>query len=192
RGARVPLVVLDYSVGAGATTLLCVLSLSHRLSEPALLVIVAVASLTQPLSNAGLRSVFPLIVPRPLWDRANAVDSGTFVVATVIGPGLGGALVALLGARYAILVPAVALLAGAALIVGVPVPQSEATTTPLLRDAWDALAYVLHNLALRTILITVTIYNLSFGIVSVALPVLVARRLHAGSATTGVLFAALG
>src|SRR5207244_4869175 len=105
------------------------------------------------------------------WDRANAVDSGTFVVATVIGPGLGGALVALLGARYAVLVPAVALLAGAALIVGVPVPESEAPTTPLLRDAWGALAYVLRNQALRTIAITVTLYNLSFGIAHVDLSV---------------------
>jgi predicted MFS family arabinose efflux permease len=136
--------------------------------------------------------VFPLIVPRRMWDRANAVDSGGWVVATVVGPGLAGAMVAVVGAVYALLVPAAALIAGAALLVGVSVPRSPTPTAPLLRDAWAGLAYVVRNADLRMLAICVSILNLGFGMVSVALPVLVLRRLHGGSTLTGGLFAVLG
>jgi hypothetical protein len=32
------------------------------------------------------------MVPGPLWDRSNATDSGGYFVATVLGPGIAGAL----------------------------------------------------------------------------------------------------
>src|ERR1017187_9507546 len=47
------------------------------------LIIVSMFSLTTPLSRVGGRSIFPVIVPKSLWDRSNAVDSGSYVVATV-------------------------------------------------------------------------------------------------------------
>jgi len=34
-------------------------------------------SLTSMLSHTGLRSLFPILVPRPLWERVNAVDYAT-------------------------------------------------------------------------------------------------------------------
>src|SRR5205814_10568411 len=49
RGARVPLIVLDYVVGAASMTVLSVLALTHHLPSPALPAIVAVASFPLPL-----------------------------------------------------------------------------------------------------------------------------------------------
>jgi predicted MFS family arabinose efflux permease len=193
RGARVPLIVLDYVLGAAALAVLSLLASSHHLSSGALLAIVSVASLTQPLSSAGLRSVLPLIVPRSLWDRVNAVDSGAYLVATVLGPGLGGAIVAIFGATRALLVPAGLLVVGAALLPGVPVPRVAPPTTPILRDAWEGLLYVVRNRTLRMLAVMVSIFNVGGGgALTVAMPVLVLRRLHAGSGQTGVLFAVMG
>lgn len=192
RGARVRLIILDYAIGAGATTLLAVLATSGHLAAPVLLAIVAVGSLTQPLSNAGLRSVLPLMAPRHLWDRVNAIDSGTYLVATVMGPGLGGAAVALLGATRALLAPAAALFGAAILLTGLVVPEFVRPTTPMLRDAWDGLAYVMRNRALRMLAIMISVFNLGGGALTVALPVLVLRRLHAGSGETGAMFAVMG
>jgi len=192
RGARVTLIVIDYTVGAAALALLAALAGTDHLARPALLGIVAVASLTQPLSNAGLRSALPLLTPREMWDRVNAVDSGTYLVAMVVGPGTAGLLVAVVGPTWALLGPAAGLAAGAALLPGVRIPASPKPTTPMLRDAWEGLVYVVRNRALRMLAVMISVFNLAGGAMTVGLPVLVLHKLHGGSAETGVLFATMG
>jgi len=59
RYGRAPLVVADYLIAAFAAGLIAVLSAMHALPPPALLAIVTVASVTNPLSVAGARSLFP-------------------------------------------------------------------------------------------------------------------------------------
>jgi predicted MFS family arabinose efflux permease len=146
-----------------------------------------------PLSNSGSRSLFPLIVPRNLWDRANGLDSGAFVVATVVGPGLAGVIVALAGTTVALVVPAVTWAAAALLLVGLhlPVPENASRGT-VLGDAWSGLLYVLRNRGLRGLAVTLAVYNMGQGCITVALPVLVLTRLHGSSAQVGALFAVMG
>src|SRR4051794_26339521 len=192
RGARVRLIVLDYLVGGAATGLLSVLALADHLPAPALLLIVAAGSLTQPLSSAGLRSVFPVLAPRSMWDRVNAVDSSAYLVATVLGPGLGGLMVAIFGSTKALLVPAALLIVGAGLLAGVGVPPAPAPGTPMLCDAWEGLVYVVRNPALRMLAIMVSLFNVGSGAVMVALPVLVVGRRGAGSGTPGAMFGVMG
>ena len=95
------------------------LSLAHSLNVGLLMVVVAVGSFTQPLCSVGARSLFPAIVPRHLWDRSNALDSSTFVVAQVLGPIVAGLGVALVGVRWALLVPVALYVISAAALVGV-------------------------------------------------------------------------
>jgi predicted MFS family arabinose efflux permease len=193
RGARVPLIVADFCVGAAALLLVVLLARTGVLQPWTLLLIVGISSLTMPLSNSGTRSLFPIIVPRPMWDRANAVDSGGYVVATIVGPGLGGAIVALAGPTAALLVPAIIWLAAAVLLTGMRVPHStNASSDSMLRDAWSGLLYVLRNRGLRALAVTLAIFNMGFGFITVALPVLVLTRLHGGSAQVGALFAVMG
>ena len=135
RGARVRLIVVDYLVAAAAAVALTVLALTGDLGVALLLTIVAAGSLTQPLSAAGPRSVLPLIARRPLWDRVNAIDSGTYLIATVAGPPLGGVAVAVVGSSTALLVPAGAMVAAAAMLAGVACPlcgrrRRRCSTTP--------------------------------------------------------------
>jgi MFS family permease len=193
RGARIPLIMLDFSIGAIALLLVVVLAIAGTLQPWMLGLIVAVSSLTMPLSNSGTRSLFPLIVPRTLWDRANAVDSGAFVVATVVGPGLAGVIVATIGTTWALLLPAATCAAAALLLINLrmPVPPS-AARQGILRDAMGGLTYVLRNRGLRALAVTLSIYNMGQGSITVALPVLVLTRLHGGSAEVGALFAVMG
>ncbi|HXA28725.1 MAG TPA: MFS transporter [Candidatus Angelobacter sp.] len=193
RGARIPLIALDFVTGAAALTAVVVLAKIGVLQPWMLILIVAVASLTMPLSNSGTRSLFPLIVPRNLWDRANALDSGAFVVATVVGPGLAGVIVALAGATAALIVPAATWGAAALLLAGmhIPVPENASRGT-VLADAWSGLLYVLRNRGLRALAVTLSVYNMGQGCITVALPVLVLTRMHGGSAQVGALFAVMG
>ena len=92
RHGRTRLVILDYLITFGALALMGVLALNDSLPVGLLMAIAGVASLTSPLSNAGVRSLFPLIVPPHLWERVNAIDSTGYVLASILGPPLAAAL----------------------------------------------------------------------------------------------------
>jgi len=85
RHGRVRLIILDYFVASTSLLLVATLSFAGELPAWLLVAITTVASFTGPLSSSGLRSLFPLLVPEPLWERVNAVDSNGWVLATVVG-----------------------------------------------------------------------------------------------------------
>ena len=192
RGARLTLIAVDYCVGALSAALLWGLASAHRLPVAVMLGILGAGSLTQSLSNAGLRSLFPLLVPSRLWDRANAVDSGGYVVATVAGPAVAGAVVALVGPTAGLLAPAVLLVLGALCLVGVRVPAPPGARAGIFAEAWAGLRYVARHPALRMLAVCLSVFNVAWGAITVGLPVLVERRLHGGSTTVGALFAVMG
>lgn len=193
RVARIPLMALDYSIGASGLISLCGLALSGVLPRWALLVTVGASALSTPLSATGMRALFPTLVPRHMWDRANAVDSGGYVVAAVMGPALAGLSVTVLGSTVGLLVPAGLFAAAAALLGGVRLPATErADDTPILTDSVRALLYVWRHPTLRMLAVTVSIMNLGWGAENVGLPVLVLHRLHGGAPTVGLLFAISG
>ncbi len=74
RHGRVRLIILDYIVAAAALGLIAALALTDRLPAGLLVLIAGLASLTSILSATGLRSLFPIMVPKHLWERVNAVD----------------------------------------------------------------------------------------------------------------------
>src|SRR5207302_2941850 len=106
RYGRARLVMLDYSIAALTVLLIATLSWRHALPSLLLLAIVGVSSLTTPLSNSGARSLFPVLAPKHLWERANALDSSGHVIATLAGAPLAGVLVGLAGPEWALVTTA--------------------------------------------------------------------------------------
>ncbi|MGD0944060.1 MAG: MFS transporter [Acidimicrobiales bacterium] len=193
RGSRVGLMRVDYLFGSMCIAAIGVLSLLHILPTFVLLLVVSASSITAPLSRVGGKSLYPMMVPRPLWDRSNAADSGVFVVANVLGPGVAGVAVAVVGPRAALLLPAIVMLVAAVLLIGFVAPESRpAATVSLLADARAAIGYVWQNRVLRMLSGTVTLFNVCGGVLTVAIPFIVLRGLHGGSTTVGLLFAVMG
>lgn len=193
RYGRARLVVLDYSVAAAALGLVAALSALHALPPPLLLAIVAVASLTNPLSWAGARSLFPILAPRHLWERANGLDSSGHVIATLLASPLAGTLVGLFGGEWALAVSGAVYVAAAAVMLRLPESASAAASTgSVLRNAWLGLVYTLRNPTLRGLALTLSTFNLGNGLLVIAMPVLVLGRLHAGPATVGLLWGGMG
>ena len=64
RHGRVRLIILDYIVSGSTLGIIALLALSDSLPAGLLVVIAALASLTSVLSATGLRSLFPIMVPR--------------------------------------------------------------------------------------------------------------------------------
>src|SRR5947208_448883 len=158
-----------------------------------LLPIVTVGALTYSLSNSGARSLLPLIVPSRLWDRANALDSMAYAVTGAAGPALAGGLTAGFGPRVALLASAAFFVAAALPMVGLTEPVARGGTTSVLGDAREGLVYVVvRNASLRGLAIVIGLVNAGFGILIVALPVMIFQRVHGDAALVGEVWALLG
>ncbi|HJW49275.1 MAG TPA: MFS transporter [Candidatus Limnocylindria bacterium] len=192
RHGRTRLVVLDYFIAAASLALIAGLSAGDALPVPALLLIVTVSSLTQPLSNTGVRTLFPLIVPKHMWERANAIDSNGYIVASIVGPALAGGLVAGLGAPTALAVTASLFAIAGVVAIGLRDPATRTDTGRLLADAWRGLVYVARHPTLRALALSVSTANLGWGIFFLTLPVLVLQEFGGGPEFVGLLFALLG
>ena len=193
RHGRMRLVILDYALAAVSLALIAGLSLAGRLPAWLLLAIVGVSSLTAPLSTAGLRSLFPILVPRHLWERANASDSVGYVLASVIGPPLAGVLVQVLDPAEALAVIAGVFVVAAVVLVGVPEPRlAAATTGRLWLDAWQGLVYTLRNRTLRGLWVAFGSLNVVGGVTAIVIPLIVLERLHGGPALVGLIYAVQG
>lgn len=194
RYGRARLILLDYLVAALVLGVIASLSALHVLAPAALLIVSSIASLTNPLGNAGMRSLFPVIAPRHLWERANALDSSGFVISTLVGAPLVGALVSWPGPEWALAVTAAVYVMAAVVVLGVHDPSSRTSDeSSIFKDAWAGLLYVVRsNKTLRGVALTLSTYNLSWGMLEIALPVLVLNRLHQPAAVVGLLWGALG
>ncbi|HET7419524.1 MAG TPA: MFS transporter [Candidatus Dormibacteraeota bacterium] len=192
RHGRTRLITVDYVVAAAALFSVAALSARHMLAPPLLLAICALASLTGPLSWAGLRSMFPSVVPGHLWERANALDSSSDVLASIIGAPLGGLLVAYVGPEWELAATA-ALFTGAGLaMLRVRDPSPKHRTEGVLAQAWSGLGYVLGNRSLVGLAATFIVFGVGWGCVVIAMPVLVLGRLHESAAVVGYIWGAMG
>ncbi len=193
RHGRVRLIILDYLVAFSSLSLIAILSLAGDLPWWLLLGIAAVSSLTGPLSSSGLRSLFPLMVPEPLWERVNAVDSNGWVLASVVGAPIGALMAQVLGFEPAFLIVAAAFFIAGMVMIGAPDPRTAVITTGnLMRDAWLGLVYTWNNRTLRSLAISLSIMNLSGGMIEIVVPVLILQHLHLDQAWVGYTFGLMG
>jgi MFS family permease len=193
RHGRVRLIILDYIVVTITLGLIAALSLSGHLPAWLLVAIVSVAALTGPLSQSGLRSLFPLLVPEHLWERVNAVDSNGWVLATVVGAPMGAVIAQLVGFEVALICIAVAYAAAAAVMAGAPDPRTDvASTGNLMRDAWLGLVYTWNNRTLRSLAISLSTMNVGWGMVEIVVPVLILKHLGMGQDMVGYMFGLSG
>jgi MFS family permease len=193
RHGRARLIVIDQVVGASSLMLIAALALADALPPAVLVLVTAIAGITAPLSSVGLRTLFPLIVPKRLWERVNALDSNGYVVATLIGPPAAGLLVQVAGGPVTLLVIGTLFAIAAVVFLRIADPYNETESTgKLLVDAWQGLQYTLRNPTLRALGISLAILNLGWGIVTITLPVLVLHQFGLGAAVVGGVFAVSG
>ena len=88
-------------------------------------VLVFLMGLARTAFNPTVRAAFPSVVGEGDLTRANALIGGTFSASIMLGPALGGLLVASIGVDAAFLVDAVTYLISAILLSRVPLPRRE-------------------------------------------------------------------
>ncbi|HEX2889166.1 MFS transporter [Vineibacter terrae] len=191
-------IVIDMVAGALLLTSLVVLHATAAMSSPALLLLVALYSLTSPLSFAGIRTLIPRLVPEPARDRANALDTSSYALVDVLGPVLAGLLFGVAGATVTLLVIAASYLAAAASLISLTRrepgrPGGRIAT--LMGEAKAGLTYVVRHRVLRGLAVSYALFMASFGILLIAVPVFVLQALGdrgAADGAVGVLWALSG
>jgi len=193
RHGRTRLVVFDYLVGAASLTLIGVLALAGDLPAWLLIAISAVSSLTSPLSNTGLRSMFPLIVPQHLWTRVNAIDSNGYLASTLIGPPIAAAMVQFIGGPVTLIVVGLLFAVAAVILFGTTDPTTgSATHGTLLHDAWAGLVYTWQNRTIRGLAFSMSLLNMSGGVMTILIPIIVLNSLHESEGWVGAVWAVSG
>jgi MFS family permease len=189
-------IAMDMACSAACMFAVTVLALAGTDSAWSLSVLVALYSLTKPLSSAGVRSLLPTLVTPDAFDHANALDTSIHAIIEVVGPALGGALFGLGGAVTAFaVVVALHAAACATLLRAVPCPAGPSSPQQgVLRDAGAGVVYVLRHKSLRAIALIYACYQVGWGILLVAVPVALTRALGGahGGVAVGLLWAISG
>jgi len=184
-GRRRAAIAVNQIVLAGA---LAALTLA---SAPAVLIACAgLAGLTQPLVTGGFSSMVPELTENRA--RGAALDSMTYSVAGVAGPGLAALVAGLAGPATAVLGQAAVALAGLGALLSLPagVDAHPAAAPRLVTALRRGLGRLVRVPGLRAVTLTTVLEQLPAGLLSVVAPAL-AVELGARRAAGGWILAAV-
>jgi len=199
-------------VRAGAVAALAVSALAGPPHAYILVPISVIIGAGEGIFLPGSFAIVPALLPDADLEAGNAITTGGTQLATLIGPGVGGAVVALAGAAPAFVVDAASFAVSALTLWGIrahavasqaraespPVGASGGTEQPSVASAPSGPAPTVRHLlaterALQVILVVLVAANLGAGgMGDVALPALARGPFGAGAAGYGALLAAYG
>ncbi|WP_329201212.1 MULTISPECIES: MFS transporter [unclassified Streptomyces] len=200
-------VAMDTTASAVLVGGIAVFSVLDRLTPAVLYVMLGLFSITSPLTDGGIRTLFPQFVPDAAYDRANALDLSTYSVIEVGGPLVAGALFALSGANpalltvaamYALAALSLSLLRGGTAKAGADRGVARDPEEPeqhLLRSAWEGITYLLRNPTLRGLAASYAVFQVAYGMLVIIVPVAVGGHVAdeaSSSRYVGVIWAVLG
>jgi MFS family permease len=126
--------------------------------------------------------------------NAIALNSSVFNAARLLGPSLGGVLIAAVGEGYCFLLNGVSYLAVVAALIAMRLPARELTpkSTDSLGEFREGLAYTFGFLPLRNVILLVSTSSFMGYSYVVLMPILARDILHGGPKTLGFLMATAG
>jgi len=160
-----------------------------------LLVAGFVTGLATVVFQVAYQSYLPRLVEKADLVEGNAKLQGTQAVAGVVGPGLGGLLVHLVRAPFALLVDAASYLVSVVALLAIrsrepePVPAQERN---LRKEIGEGARYVVADPLLRVLTISPAIGNFFYIGFQAIVVLFLVRSVHAESGTVGVLLALVG
>jgi MFS family permease len=130
-------------------------------------------------------------------DLPNAIALNSSMVngTRIIGPSIGGVLIAAFGEGWCFAIDAISYVAVIASIVAMRVPprvNPEAAEMHLLEELHHGWKYVFHSVPIRSALLLVAIVSTAGTPYTVLMPAIAAQVLHGGPNTLGLLMTATG
>jgi predicted MFS family arabinose efflux permease len=185
------LVVVVVDLARTAVLLLLATSIvTGAVSVPVVLVAVFLFASAEVFADTASGTLLPMLVPRSDLGLANArLQTGFITVNQLAGPPLGAFLYAA-GAAWPFLAQAVLVGLGALLVSRLVLPGGARPVRerhPLRRDIAEGLRWVVHHPAVRTLVLTITIFNITYGAAWSVLVLYATDRLGMGPVGFGLL-----
>ncbi len=169
--------------------------LRHGLTLPLLLGLVAIAGALSPLAYLGRSVILPSLVDAGDWEPANAVLQLNMNLVSLLGPALGGILVATVGVPTTLIIAAGCYAVYVAVLARLPRPSFrgiEGLGSPPLGSWKDDLRsgfrYVMKTPVLALLALVTLLFSLTYGPLEPALPLLVSTVYHDGAQVLGLLW----
>lgn len=190
---RVRLMVATDVVRAAAVASLV---FAGSLSLPHVYVVAAILGLSGAMFQPAMQASLPNLVPRERLVAANALVSGSYHLAVMVGPVLGGVLVAKFGAGTAFTVNAFSFILSALLIAQIRVSTRAASeqgaTTKQMAALAEGLRYVRGTPLVRGILLVLGLVIFASALRSPLEPVFVIQTLGREATALGLIGGAWG
>lgn len=194
---RLPRKRLMVAADLGRALVVCGLVFAPNLST--VLALVLVRGVFSTFFGPARQATIATVVPQADLLAANSLSQLSFQLTKILGPVLGGLLVAAVGPRFAFMVNAVTFLVSAAFIVQLPnitpAAQTKAETEEQAPNFWRefraGLSYLIHQ---RALLLAVASNSVAWLIIFMfdSLGVLVLRELDMGVARFGLTIGSIG
>jgi MFS family permease len=191
RGRR-PLMLVTQTCMTLLAAALALLTLSHRATLASVYLLAGLAAAATAFDAPARQALTPNLVPREDLPNALSLMATLFQVASVVGPGLAGILIASLGVGWAYAVNALSFLAvlGALLLMrGVREPAAHERTAINLHAAIQGLRFVFRAPLIRGSMILDFLATF-FSSATILLPIFAQDLLHVGARGYGWLYAA--
>jgi len=141
--------------------------------------------------NPALNSFIPLLVQKDSLTRANSLTHSSRNFSGVLGPALGGILMALFGAGLVMLLDGLTFLLSALAMILVKISSVKKTkgagNKHFLADLWDGLKYIKKEAVIFGTLILFSLINFFIAPIGILLPVVVKDILKMGPEGFGFL-----
>src|SRR3954463_8729786 len=144
------------------------------------------------VQNVVRSAIVPNLVAPERLRQALALNFGLYQLTLVVGPALGGVLIAALGVGWAYAIDAASCLAMVGALVGMApqLPERHGPTLPVGRSIAEGLRFVRGEQALMGSF-AIDLVAMTFGMPRALFPVLAVSVYGAGASGTGLLFAAV-
>lgn len=194
RFRRRPVLVAADLVRAVLLATIPVAALLGVLSVTQLVVVSLLTGFARVFFDVGYQSYIPLVIGK---DRVLAGNSSTETIRAsgeFVGPGVGGWLVAVLGAANVVVVQVATFVVSAVSLIAIR--THEPTSAPrtdrpnLCRQIQEGLVFVFENPILRATALTSATSNIAFAIASAVTVIFLARTLELSATAIGLVIAA--
>ncbi|MDQ1630170.1 MAG: hypothetical protein QOC80_142, partial [Frankiaceae bacterium] len=176
---------------AGVLTVLTLAVATDHVSIVGVLAALFVLSTAEVFADNSSQTLLPMLVAREDLALANSrLQTGFITLNQLAGPPLGAALFTA-GAAWAFGAQAVVVALGAVLVSRVALPphgrDPQRAATSLRADITEGFTWVLHHAAVRTLVLTIFTFNITFGAAWSVLVLYAKHRLGLGDVGFGLL-----
>ena len=184
------LVIFVDLVRAGVLVLLTLSIVTDRISVPVVLVALFLVATAEVFADNTSSTLLPMLVKRADLGIANArLQTGFITVNQLIGPPVGAAMFAA-GMAWPFLAQASLVAAGAMLISRLVLPEhrrAPESAGRMRHDIAEGFRWVRHHAAVRTLVLTIFTFNITFGAAWSVLVLYATQRLGMGAIGFGLL-----